>query len=419
MQEKAILQAFELATEVYASYGVDVEAAMDAAKTVPISMHCWQGDDVVGLEGGGALSGGIATTGNYPGKSRTAGELRSDISKALDMIPGKKKINLHAIYAEPGGKKIDRDGYTAEEFAGWIQWGKEKGLGFDFNPTFFSHPMMDGDFSLASADEGKRRFWVEHGKRCREIGEAMGKALGEVCVVNFWMPDGYKDKPVDTLAPRERMMRSLDEIFERPIDPAHALDAVESKLFGLGIESYTVASHEFALAYAITHGKLYCLDEGHFHPTEVVSAKLSAIMPFLQNALLHISRGVRWDSDHVVLWDDELHALFSELVRNQYLSRVFIALDYFDASINRVCAWVVGMRNAQKALLNALLEPVQMLRKAESSGDYSARLALLEETKTLPFGPVWDAYCLRQNVPVGSAWLQEVRTYERDVLLKR
>lgn len=418
MDEKKLQGAFEYASDVYASYGVDVQKAMDAAAKTPISMHCWQGDDVIGFDSD-TLTGGIATTGNYPGRARDAQDLRTDISQAMSLIPGKQKLNLHASYAELNGEKVDRDAYTIKHFEAWLQWAKEKGVGLDFNPTFFSHPKMDGNFTLASADDGVRSFWIEHAKRCREVGQEFGKALNQPCVINYWMPDGYKDNPADTRAPRERMTQSLDEIFQQSIDSQYVLDAVESKLFGLGIESFTVASHEFSLGYAISRGKLYTLDAGHFHPTEVISAKISAVLNFLDKVLLHVSRGVRWDSDHVVALDDELQNIMREIVRGGYLDRVYIGLDYFDASINRVAAWVIGMRNAQKALLKALLEPTDLLRKLESQGDLTGRLAWMEECKTLPFAPVWARYCQTQNVPGDGDWIGVVRQYENDVLSKR
>jgi len=420
ISEKLIMQGYEYAKEIYASKGVDIDAAMAKTAAIPVSMHCWQGDDVVGFEGDvGGTGGGIATTGNYPGRARTADELRMDIDKALELIPGTKKVNLHASYAELNGKKIDRDAYTAAEFANWIAWAKEKDLGLDFNPTHFGHPMADSGFTLSSRDDKVRKFWIEHAKRCREIGAEFAKATGKTCVINHWMPDGFKDNPEDTDTPRKLMVQSLDEIFAEKIPEELVLDGVESKVFGLGVESHTVGSHELMMAYALSRGKLYTLDAGHFHPTEVISAKLSAIMQFMPKALLHVSRPVRWDSDHVIIFDDELKAIMNEIVKNGYEERVCIALDYFDASINRVAAWVIGMRNAQKALLNAYLCPTDEIKAAEAKMDYTTRLALQEEAKTLPFNAVWDAYCAKQGVPVGEAWLQQVRAYEADVLSKR
>lgn len=417
MLKNTILKGYEYAREVYAEYGVDTELAMKKADDVPVSMHCWQGDDVIGFDGTGSLSGGIAATGNYMGRARTPEELRADIDMARSLIPGTVKLNLHACYAEKKSAATDRDAYTIVDFEPWADWATQNGLGLDFNPTFFSHRMMDGDFSLASADETKRRFWVEHGKRCREIGLAFAKRTGKPCVVNYWMPDGYKDTCVDSVRRREIMTRSLDEIFKADIDKTLVPCALESKLFGVGLESYTVASHEYALSYALTHGLSYCLDAGHFHPTEVVSAKLTAVLQFLPSVLLHISRGVRWDSDHVVSFDDELQEIMDEVVWNGLENRVYIGLDYFDASINRVAAWAIGMRNARKALLSSYLAPSAALRAAEEQGDYTSRLAMLEERKTLPFYAVWAHYCLTRGVPLD--FMPEVKRYEAEVLAKR
>ena len=413
-------KAFEIAKEWYDAHGVDVNAAMDAAAKTAISMHCWQGDDVVGLEGvGGGASGGIATTGNYPGRARNGDELRADIDKAISLIPGGKKLNLHASYAELHGKKIDRDAYTAEDFAEWIDLAKDRKVGLDFNTTFFSHPYAEDGFTLSSPDKKIRDFWIEHGKRCREIGEAFGKALGQTCVINHWMPDGYKDTPEDTVAPRARMVESLDAIFgAKEISKDLVQDAVESKLFGIGVESYTVGSHELMMGYAITRGILYTLDAGHFHPTEKISDKISAILQFMPKILLHVSRGVRWDSDHVITLDDELQAIMNQIVTNNYQDRVYIGLDYFDASINRVAAWVIGVRNAQKALLRAYLRPAS-IRQDEYAMDYTARLAHQEAYKVAPFSAIWDEYCQRQGVPGEGEWLDCVRQYEKDVMSKR
>ncbi|MBR5009273.1 MAG: L-rhamnose isomerase, partial [Clostridia bacterium] len=392
MKQELIQKGFEYAKEVYAAQGVDVEKAMEQAAKFAISLHCWQGDDVIGLESeAGGTSGGIQTTGNYPGRARSGDELRQDFLKAISLIPGKKKLNLHASYAELHGRKKDRDAYTEEDFADWMAFSRENKLPLDFNPTYFGHPFVADGFSLSSRDEKHRRFWIEHGKRCREIGEAFGKAQGESCVINFWMPDGYKDTPADTDTPRRLMREALDEIFEstKAIGAPDVLDAVESKLFGIGVESYTVGSGEFMLGYAVSRGKLLTLDTGHFHPTEQVSDKLSAVMQYLPKILLHISRPVRWDSDHVVSWDQETSRIFNEIIANGYEDRVLCALDYFDASINRVAAWVIGVRNAQKAILSAYLTNHAKLRKAEVEGDFTSRLALQEDYKALPFGPVW------------------------------
>ncbi len=419
MDKHTINKAYEIAKERYAEFGVDADVAINHADAIAVSMHCWQGDDVIGFDGSDELTGGIQTTGNYPGRARTPEELRADIDKARSLIPGKTKLNLHACYAEKNGKAIDRDAYTIDEFTGWLDWAKRTNIGLDFNPTYFSHVMMDGNFSLSSFDETKRRFWVEHGKRCLEIAAAFAQGTNQVCTVNYWMPDGYKDTCADTAKRREIMTRSLDEIFAAPYDETAVLAAVESKLFGLGVESYTVASHEYALGYAVSRRKLYTLDAGHFHPTEVISAKISAVLQFVDQALLHVSRGVRWDSDHVVTLDDELQRIMDEIVWNGYESRIFIGLDYFDASINRIAAWAIGMRNARKAILNACLAPVASIREAEYAGDYTTRFARFEDRKTLPFGAVWARYCEEKNIPQDGAWLAEIQAYERDVLSAR
>jgi L-rhamnose isomerase len=412
-------QAYELARQRYAELGVDTEKAMERLGQVAISLHCWQGDDVGGFESDTGLSGGgIMATGAYPGKARTADELRSDFEKAVSLIPGQHRMNLHAMYAEAQGK-ADRNELEPKHFEAWVQWAKANGLGMDFNGTYFSHPKADSGFTLASADEGIRKFWVEHGIVCRKIGAYMGQELGTPCVTNTWIPDGYKDVPADRKGPRERLCQSLDEIHAEPMDKKHVLDAVEGKLFGLGSESYVVGSHEFYLSYALSRKTLLCLDTGHFHPTEVVSDKISAVMTFLDEILLHVSRGVRWDSDHVLILSDELQALAQELVRGGYLSRVHIGLDFFDASINRIAAWVIGTRCMIKALLIALLEPVEKLQPMEAEGDFTSRLALLEELKTLPMGAVWDYYCVTSDVPAGEAWLADVKNYEKNVLSKR
>jgi L-rhamnose isomerase len=414
-----IEQAYKLANERYAELGVDTGKAMGRLSRIAISLHCWQGDDVGGFESAEGLSGGgIMATGAYPGKARTADELRADVEKTLSLIPGKHRLNLHAMYAETKGK-VERNELEPKHFASWVQWAKANGLGMDFNGTFFSHPKAADGFTLSSADEGIRKFWVEHGIACRRIGAHMGQELGTPCVTNTWIPDGYKDIPVDRKGPRERLKKSLDEMLAQPMNRKHMLDAVEGKLFGLGSESYVVGSHEFYLGYAVANKTLLCLDMGHFHPTEVVSDKISAVMTFVDELLLHVSRGVRWDSDHVVILSDELEALAQELVRGDYLGRTHIGLDFFDASINRIAAWVIGTRCMLKALLLALLEPTARLQQMEAGGDLTSRLAMLEEIKTLPFGAVWDYYCTKSNVPAGDAWLGEVKAYEKNVLAKR
>jgi L-rhamnose isomerase len=414
-------QAYEHAKELYAALGVDTEAALQQLAQIPISLHCWQGDDVAGTEKEGATlgGGGIQATGNYPGKSRTLAELRGDLEKALSLIPGTHRLNLHACYADLGGKMIERNEYTVEQFQTWIDWAKTHGLGLDFNPTFFSHPLADDGFTLTHPDAKVREFWIEHGIACRKIGAEMGKQLGKPCVTNVWIPDGYKDLPYDRVAPRQRLEASLDALFAEAIDPAYNLDAVESKLFGIGSESYVAGSHEFYLGYAVKNQKLYCLDAGHFHPTENLGDKISSILQFVPELLLHVSRGVRWDSDHVVLFDDATRGIMEEVVRGGFTARTHIGLDFFDASINRIACWVIGTRNALKCLLSALLEPAKLLREAEESGDFTTRLALFEEAKTLPLSFVWDEFCRRQNVPVGRAWLDEVKAYEKTVLAKR
>jgi L-rhamnose isomerase len=419
MNQDRIIKGYEYAKELFSEHDIDTDKAMSAINDIAVSMHCWQGDDVIGFDGSDSLGDGLAVTGNYPGRAGTPGELRSDIEKSMSLIPGEKRLNLHACYAENVPRGTDRDEYTVDYFQNWVDWAKKLGIGLDFNPTFFSHPMMDGNFSLASRNESKRKFWIEHGKRSREIAAEFGKQLGSPSIVNHWMPDGYKDTPADTAVLRILMADSLDKVMEDKIDPDLMKDALESKLFGVGIESYTVASHEFSLGYAISRGILYTLDAGHFHPTETISGKLSAVLQFMDEVLLHISRGVRWDSDHVVAWNDDLQEIMNEIILNEYEKRVHIGLDYFDASINRIAAWVIGMRNARKAMLKAALTPIDKIREAEASGDYTKRLAMLEENKSLPFAPVWDYYCMKCGVPVGVDWLREVSDYENKVFALR
>jgi len=411
---------YRIASDRYLELGVDTEAAMTRLAAIPISLHCWQGDDVKGFEPVASdLSGGIAATGQYPGKARNADELRADAGKALSLIPGRHKFNLHATYGEFGGRIVDRDAIGPEHFAAWIDWAKHLRVGLDFNPTFFSHPRAADNFTLAHCDRSIRDFWIAHGRASRRIAAAMGRALGTPAVMNLWIPDGMKDTPIDRRGPRERLLESLDAMYRERGDPALSLDAVEGKLFGLGVESYTVGSHEFYLGYAQSRGLLLALDSGHYHPTETIADKISAVLMFVPGVLLHVSRGVRWDSDHVVVLNDDVEAIGQELVRGDYLSRTHIGLDFFDASINRVAAWIIGTRNVQKALLKALLEPIDRLRAAEMAGDYISRLALLEEYKALPFGVVWDAFCERCNVPVREAWLDEIKQYEARVLSAR
>jgi L-rhamnose isomerase len=418
--KNSIEKSFTLAKERYAEIGVDAEHVLKKLAKVPVSLHCWQGDDVGGFENfGGTLGGGLVATGNYPGKARTPAELRADAEKALSLIPGKHRFNLHAFYGEFGGKKVDRNEIKPEHFKGWIEWAKSIGIGLDFNPTCFSHPHAASGFTLSHADKAIRRFWIEHCQASREIGAVMGKALGSTTVTNIWIPDGMKDSPADRRGPRERLASALDEVFQKPLNPKHHLDAIEGKLFGIGAESYTVGMHEFYLGYAVKNQKLVTLDAGHFHPTENMSDKISSVLCFVPEILLHVSRGVRWDSDHVVILDDALLAIAQELVRGDYLSRTHIGLDYFDASINRVAAWTIGARNMLRALGLAMLEPSDKFKQLELAGDYTSRLALMEETKSMPFAAVWDYYCLQQGAPIGEQWLAEVKKYERDVLSKR
>jgi L-rhamnose isomerase len=415
----SISKSFDLARERYAALGVDVQKKLKVLEGIPISLHCWQGDDVGGFENSGsALTGGIMVTGNYAGKARTPQELRADLEKALSLIPGKHRLNLHALYGEFDGKKVDRTEITPEHFKAWIGWAKKNGLGLDFNPTLFSHPKSADGFTLSHPDKAIREFWIEHCIRSREIGAAFGHALGRACVTNLWIPDGMKDTPANRAAPRARLAQSLDAVFKKPISPKLNLDAVESKLFGIGSESYVVGSHEFYLGYALSRKKLLTLDSGHFHPTESIADKISSLLLFVPEILLHVSRGVRWDSDHVVTLNDDLLAIAREIAVNGYEKRVHIGLDYFDASINRIAAWTIGTRNMLRALLIALLEP-PLIRSAEAGGDYTTRLALQEEARMLPFGAVWDFYCESKGVPTGENWLAEVKAYEEKVLSKR
>ncbi|MFA7691441.1 MAG: L-rhamnose isomerase [Candidatus Hydrogenedentales bacterium] len=420
MNEKTIEQGYTYAREAYAALGVDVEAALKQLAKIPVSLHCWQGDDVGGFENLAAASGGgIQATGNYKGKARTPDELRQDMEKAFSLIPGKHRANIHAMYAETGGQKVERDALEPKHFQNWIDWAKGLGLALDFNPTCFGHPKADDGFTLAHYDEGIRNFWIDHCIACRKIGAAMGKALGSACLTNVWVPDGFKDIPIDRNKSREILRDALDDVFGDEIDGSLNLDAVESKLFGIGSESCVIGSHEFYMGYAQSREILLTLDAGHFHPTEVISDKISAILLFLDEILLHVSRGVRWDSDHVVILNDELLAIAQEIVRNNYLDRVHIGLDFFDASINRVAAWVIGTRAMIKALLIAMLEPTDTLRALERNGAYTERLAFLEDLKTMPFGAVWNYYCLANNTLPDGAWMESVLRYEKEVLVKR
>ncbi len=414
-------KGYELAKEFYGQYGVDVDQAISVADSTPISMHCWQGDDVIGFEKeAGALTGGIQTTGNYPGKARTAEELRADIEQAMRYIPGELKLNLHASYQE-ADSFVDRDAIEPKHFEKWADWAVEKGIGLDFNPTYFSHPLSENG-TLSSADENVRKFWIEHGIRCRRIGQYFYERTGKVCAINHWTPDGDKEVPVDTLGPRMRLKDSYDQVFEATKDVTGVVDGIESKVFGIGAESFTAGSHEFCMGYVMKANKdhiIMTLDTGHYHPTEVVSAKLASVFTFSDRVLLHVSRPVRWDSDHVVSFDDETRAIMEELVRMDKLSKTFIATDFFDASINRIAAWTIGLRNTRKAILAALLQPVSQMKELEASGDVSARLAFKEEFKAAPFALVWDYYCEQKGAGKGLEWLANVRDYEKDVLSKR
>lgn len=412
-------RAFAQAEEQYAAYGVDVGAALRKLTKVAVSLHCWQGDDVAGFEhAAGALGGGLVATGNYPGKARTPDELRADAEKAFSLIPGKHRFNLHAMYGEFGGKKVDRNEVNTEHFYHWTHWAGEQGIGLDFNPTCFSHPKAADGFTLSHPDKKVREFWIEHCRACRQIAWAMGNGLGKPCVCNVWIPDGMKDTPADRMGPRERLEEALDAVFKKSYAPEAMLDAVEPKLFGIGSESYVVGSHEFYLGYAVTRKKLLTLDAGHYHPTESIADKISAVLLYLPEIMLHVSRGVRWDSDHVVTQTDDLLAIAREMVRSEALERVRIGLDYFDASINRVAAWVIGARNMLRATLIALLEPPG-IAEAERAGDLTARLAWQEEAKALPYGLVWERHCEMQGAPGGGQWLAEVRQYEKAVQARR
>ncbi|EEP95819.1 L-rhamnose isomerase [Yersinia aldovae ATCC 35236] len=398
---------------------MDVDAALARLDTLPVSMHCWQGDDVTGFENpDGVLTGGIQATGNYPGKARNATELRADLELALTLIPGPKRLNLHAIYLE-SDTPVARNKIEPRHFSHWVEWAKKHHLGLDFNPSCFSHPLSADGFTLSHADPEIRQFWIEHCQASRRISAYFGEQLGTPSVMNIWVPDGMKDNPIDRLAPRQRLLSALDEIISEKLNPAHHIDAVESKLFGIGAESYTVGSNEFYMGYAASRQTALCLDAGHFHPTEVISDKISSAMLYVPRLLLHVSRPVRWDSDHVVLLDDETQAIASEIIRHNLFDRVHIGLDFFDASINRIAAWVIGTRNMKRALLRALLEPTEMLRQLELRGDYTARLALLEEQKSLPWQAIWEGYCQRNDVPVDARWLDAVRDYEQHTLSQR
>lgn len=415
-----VKDSYELAKKEYEKWGINVDEVLQQLKQVPISIHCWQGDDVGGFEvNKGELSGGIDVTGNYPGKARTPEELRSDLEKALSLIPGKHRVNLHAIYAESNGEVVERDRLEPKHFENWVNWAKEHGLGLDFNPTLFSHEKSADGLTLSHPDPEIREFWINHCIASRKIAEYFGKELGTPALTNVWIPDGYKDVPSDRLTPRVRLKESLDKIFEVEIDEQYNIDAVESKLFGIGSEAYVVGSHEFYMGYALKNNKLCLLDTGHYHPTEMVSNKISSMLLYSDKLALHVSRPVRWDSDHVVTLDDELKEISLEIVRNDALDKVMIGLDFFDASINRVAAWTIGTRNMIKSLLYAMLVPNNHLKQLQEEGNFTERLALMEEFKTYPFGAIWDYYCEQMGVPVKETWLEDVKKYEKEVLSQR
>lgn len=411
------MNRFESAKEIYSSYGINAEAAIEKLKDVTISVHCWQGDDVTGFDNKEALSGGIQTTGNYPGKARTPEELMADLDKAFSLIPGKKKLNLHASYAIFDEEAVGRDKIEPKHFKKWVEYAKARNMGIDFNPTFFSHPMVKDNLTLSSPDEEVRSYWVEHGKACIRIAEYFAEETGIPCVINFWIPDGYKDIPADRFAPRARFKKSLDEILAVPYDKSKVYVTLESKVFGIGLESYTVGSAEFCLSYSTKNGIVPLMDNGHYHPTEVVSDKIPTLLLFNDKIALHITRGVRWDSDHVVIFDDETKEIAKEIVRNDALDRVFIATDYFDASINRISAWVTGVRNVQKALLFAMLQPDAKMKELQDNAETSELMVLMEEMKTAPFGDIWDEFLAREGVE--KNYFEEIKKYESDVLSLR
>lgn len=411
---------YELAKEQYATVGVDTDTALERLATIPISVHCWQGDDVAGFEGdSGITGGGIMATGNYPGRARTIDELRSDLETVYSVVPGKHRLNLHASYLDHGGQKVERTDIEEKHFQSWVDWAKTQEIGLDFNPTYFSHPLANDGFTLAHPEKHVREFWIEHGKRCRQIGAFFGRELNNPCVTNIWIPDGLKDTPADRRGPRELLIESLDATLAESLDPTHNLDAVECKLFGLGSESYVVGSHEFYMGYAVKNQTVLCLDAGHFHPTESIADKISSVMLYVPRLLLHVSRGVRWDSDHVIVLNDDLQSIARELVVGDYLDRTHVGLDFFDASINRVAAWSIGTRNILRALLIALLEPTSQLQELEHKGDFTARMALFESLKTLPFGAIWNQYCETNGVPLDGALMDPIREYEKRVLSQR
>lgn len=420
MKDLQINQAYEYAKARYADLGIDVEKAVDQLDKISISLHCWQADDVKGFENKeGDLTGGIQATGNYPGSSRTVEELRKDIEKVLSLLPGKHRLNLHAIYGDFGGEFVDRDQIEPKHFQSWIDWANKTGIKLDFNSTFFSHAKSESGFTLSSPDKEIQSFWMEHLRRCRYIAAEIGRQQGSPCIHNIWIPDGSKDRTVNRYGYRANLKYALDTVLAEKIDSKYLVDCIESKLFGLGLESYTVGSHEFYMGYGVKNNMVVTLDAGHFHPTEVISDKISSLLLFVPEIMLHVSRPVRWDSDHVVILDDELQHLTQEIVRANALDRVHVGLDYFDASINRIGAYVVGVRATQKAFLLALLEPIEKLRAYEANGQNFERLALLEEVKSLPWGAVYDYYCMKQGVTAGEAYVAAIQEYEKEVTLKR
>ena len=418
-ETNVVMENYRLARESYRAIGVDCDQAVAKLSEISISIHCWQGDDVGGFENSGGLTGGIATTGNYPGKARTPEELMADIDEALSLIPGKHRLNIHASYAINDGNPVERDMLEPKQFAPWVDFAKQRGLGLDFNPTFFSHSKASSGLTLSHPAAEIRNFWIRHGKACRKIAAYFGKELGTPSLCNLWIPDGYKDIPADRLGPRLRLKASLDEIYREKYDSRYLIDCVEGKVFGIGVEAYTVGSHEFYLSYAAKNGLYFLLDNGHFHPTEAVSDKIPALLAFFDRVPLHVTRPMRWDSDHVVLLDDELKEIAKEIIRCDALDKVMIGLDYFDASINRVAAWVIGVRNMQKALLQAMLIPHEKLKGLQNSGKFTELMMLNEELKTYPLGAVWDYFCQQQNVPMKDQWYEIIRSYETDVQMKR
>ncbi len=421
MNVEKIKDAYTFARQKYADIGVDTDKAIQTLGNVSLSLPCWQGDDVRGFEMSDSPSGGggIQATGDYPGKARTLEELRMDLDKAFSLIPGSKRLNLHAMYGDFGEKPVDRNGIEPKHYKSWIDWAKQRNIKLDFNATCFSHPRAESGFTLSSKDKKIRDFWIEHVKRCRKISAHMGQSLESPCIHNLWIPDGTKDSPVDRWTHRTLLKEALDEIYAEKYSPSEMKDSMESKLFGIGSESFVVGSHEFYMGYAFSKGIMLCLDLGHYHPTESIGDKISAILQFSEELLLHFSRGVRWDSDHVVTLNDEVRSLSEEIVRSNVLERVHFALDFFDASMNRVGAWVIGARATLKSVLIALLEPRKKLQEFEDAGNYFARLAILEELKTMPFGSVWDYFCLTMDVPSGESWIEEIDRYETEVLSKR